>query len=81
MHNTSIRGHIDHEASLTFVHCYLHVMYTGENDLTLILFSDEPWFHLNGYINSKIYRHGSAENPTLSYEVLLQIVRLVCGVP
>jgi hypothetical protein len=55
-------------------------MYTGETDPKLVLFIDEPWFLLSGYINSKNYRHGSAENSTLSYEVLLQI-RLVCCVP
>jgi hypothetical protein len=53
MRNTSIRGHTNHEASLTFVNWYLHGMYTGDKDPTLVLFSDEPWFHLSGYVNSK----------------------------
>ena len=74
MRNASIQnycGDTDRETSLNFVNWYLHGMYNGETDLTLVLFSDEPWFHPGGYVNSQNDRRGSAENPVLSYEVTL----------
>jgi len=56
-------------------------MYTGDKDPRWFSLAMNLGFISVGTSTQKIYRHGSAENPTLSYEVLLQIVRLLCGVP
>jgi hypothetical protein len=40
------------EARLNFMNCYLHRVHAGEIDCKLILFSDNDWFLLSGYINS-----------------------------
>jgi hypothetical protein len=40
------------EARLNFMNCYLHGVHAGEIDYKLILFSDNDWFHLSGYLNS-----------------------------
>ena len=41
------------EAKPNSVNWHFHVMYAGKTDHTLILFSDEAWFHLSGYVNSE----------------------------
>jgi hypothetical protein len=42
----------------------------------LIFFSDEAWFHLQGYINMQNNRYWSSQNPHLTLEVLLHPVRV-----
>jgi hypothetical protein len=52
----------------------------GQIDFTLILFSDEVWFHFSGYVNSQNNRHWPAENPMLIQKVPLHDIKFgVCG--
>ncbi|KAJ3661413.1 hypothetical protein Zmor_005808 [Zophobas morio] len=44
--------------------------------LDLSFFSDEAWFHLNGYVNSQNYRVWSAENPFVFEERPLHSVKV-----
>jgi hypothetical protein len=48
-------------------------------DPQLALFSDEAWFHLQGYINTQNNRYWSSENPHLTHEVPLHPLKFgVC---
>jgi hypothetical protein len=51
-------------------------MYAGEIGHTFILFSDEDWYHLHGYVNSQNNRYLCAENPMLVYRVPLHDVEV-----
>jgi hypothetical protein len=42
----------------------------------LIFFSDEAWFHLQGYINTQNYCHRSSDNTHLTHKVLLYKVKV-----
>jgi hypothetical protein len=41
----------------------------GDTNPTPVLSSDEPWLHLNGYVNSQNNRYWSAENSLQIHEV------------
>jgi hypothetical protein len=43
---------------------------------TIILFSDEAWFHFSGYLNSQNKRYWSADNPVLLHQVPLHSIRV-----
>jgi hypothetical protein len=40
------------------------------------LFSDEEWFHFQGYINTQNNRYWISQNPHLSHEVLLHPMKV-----
>jgi hypothetical protein len=51
----------------------------GEIDPQLTFFSDEAWFHLQGYINTQNKRYWNSQNPHLTHEVLLHPAKVgVC---
>jgi hypothetical protein len=45
-----------------------------ENDLQLTFFSDEAWFHLQGYKYTKNNRYWNSQNPHLTHKVWLHPV-------
>jgi hypothetical protein len=47
----------------------------------LTFFSDEAWFHLQGYINTQNNRYWSSQNPHLTHEVPLHPVKVVVWCP
>jgi hypothetical protein len=47
-----------------------------EIDPQLTFFSDEAWFHLQRYINTENNRYWSSQNPHLTHEVLLHLVKV-----
>jgi hypothetical protein len=49
----------------------------GEISPQLILFSDEAWYHLQGYINMQNNCDWSSQNPHLTHEVLFAPVIVV----
>jgi hypothetical protein len=56
------------------VHSYswfLQSVVESEVDPQLTFFSNETWFHLKGYINTRNNRWLSSQNPHLAHEVLL----------
>ncbi|PNF37265.1 hypothetical protein B7P43_G00402 [Cryptotermes secundus] len=61
---------------------FLQSVVAGEIYLQLTFFSDEAWFHLQGYINTQNNRYWSSQNPHLTHEVLLRPVKIGmwCGV-
>jgi hypothetical protein len=48
----------------------------SEINSQLTFFSDEAWFHLQGYINTQNNRYWNSQNPHLTHEVLLQPVKV-----
>jgi hypothetical protein len=48
----------------------------GEIDLQLAFFSDEAWFHLQGYVNTQNNRYWSSQYPHLTHEALLHPVQV-----
>jgi hypothetical protein len=51
----------DFERRLKF--CKWYRSFIKENEEKEVFYSDEAWFHLNGYVNSQNARHWSTENP------------------
>jgi hypothetical protein len=58
--------------------CRVHLCYwflqsiiEDGNDPHLTFFSDEAWFHSQGYINMKNNHYFNSQNPHLTYNVLL----------
>ena len=66
--------------------CFCNWMLQNVNDGTvvsrLILFSDEAWFHFNGYISSQNNRYCSQDNPHRIHEIPLhdEWIRVWCAV-
>jgi hypothetical protein len=48
----------------------------GEINLEFTFFSDEAWFHLQGYLNTQINRYWSSNNAHLTNEDLLHQVKV-----
>jgi hypothetical protein len=48
----------------------------GEIEPQLALFSDEAWFHLQGYINTQNDHYWSTQNPHITHEVPLDPVKV-----
>jgi hypothetical protein len=65
---------------VNFFSWVLQSVVEGEIDPQLIFFSDKAWFHLQGYISTQNYRYWSSQNPHLTHEVLLQLVKIVADV-
>jgi hypothetical protein len=61
---------------------FLQSVVEGEIDPQLAFFSDESWFHLQGYINTQNNRYWSSQNPRVTREVPLYplIVGVWCAV-
>jgi hypothetical protein len=59
-----------------FCNWFLQSVVEGEIDPQSKFFSDEAWFHLQGYINTQNNRHWSSQNPHLFYEVPLHPVKV-----
>jgi hypothetical protein len=55
---------------------FLQSVVEGEFDPQLTFFSDEEWFHLQGYINKQNNRYWSSQNPHLTHEGLLHPVKV-----
>jgi hypothetical protein len=71
----------DPASSVHFCSWFLQSVIEGEIDPQLKLFSDEAWFHFQGYICMQNNRYQSSHNPHLTHEVLLHPVRVVwCAV-
>jgi hypothetical protein len=52
-----------------FCSWFLESVVEGEIDPQLTFFSDEAWFHLQGYINTNNNPYWSSQNPHLTHEV------------
>jgi hypothetical protein len=62
-----------------FCSWFLHSVVEGEIDPQLTFFSDEAWFHMQGYINTQNNRYWSSENSLITHEVPLHPVKVgVC---
>jgi hypothetical protein len=61
-------------AGLIFAAGFYNVV-ESEIDQQLTLFSDEAWFHLQGYINTQNNRYWSSENPHLTHDAPLHPVK------
>jgi hypothetical protein len=68
LHNPASRVH--------FCSWFLQSVVKGEIDPQLTFFSDEAWFHLQGYINKQNNRYWSSQNPHLTHEVPLHPVKV-----
>jgi hypothetical protein len=55
---------------------FLQSVFKGEIDLQLTFFSDEPWFHLQGYLYTQNNRNWVSQNPHLTHIVLLHPVKV-----
>jgi hypothetical protein len=49
----------------------------GELDPQMTFFSEEPWFHLQRYINMQNNCYWSSQNPQLTHEVAFYRVKIV----
>jgi hypothetical protein len=54
-----------------FCNWFLQAVHDGVLDPKLTFFTDEAWFHLNGYINAQNNRYWSSINPRQTFEVPL----------
>jgi hypothetical protein len=68
LRDTAIRVHI--------CSWFLQSVVEGEIDQQLTFFSDEEWFHLQGYKNTQNNRYWSSQNPNLTHEVPLHPVKV-----
>jgi hypothetical protein len=57
-----------------FCNWFLQPVIEGEINLQLTFFSDEVWFHLQGYINIQNNPYWSSQNPHLTQDILLHPV-------
>jgi hypothetical protein len=64
------------DSRVNFCNWFLHAVIKGEINLQLTLFSDEAWFHLEGYINTQYNRYWSSQNPHLTHKVPLCPVKV-----
>jgi hypothetical protein len=56
----------DPASRVHFCSWFLQSVVKGEIDPQLTLFSDEAWFHLQGYINTQNNSYWSSQNPQLT---------------
>jgi hypothetical protein len=64
----------DPASRVHFCSWFLQSLVEGDIDPQLAFFSDEEWFHFQGYINKQNNRYWSSQNPHLSHEVPLHPV-------
>jgi hypothetical protein len=50
-------------------------VYDGMVDPDLVIYTDEAWFHLSGYVNRQKNHYNSAENPHSIHEYPLHDVK------
>jgi hypothetical protein len=55
---------------------FLESVVEGEIDPQLTFFSDEAWFHLQGYINTQNILYWSSQNPHFTHNVQLHPVKV-----
>jgi hypothetical protein len=55
---------------------FLQSVIEGEINPLWAFFSDEQWFHMQGYINTQNNRYWSSQNLSLTYKVLLHPVKV-----
>jgi hypothetical protein len=60
---------------------FLPAVHDSLLDQNLNFFTDEAWFHLMGYINTRNNGYGSNVNLSQILKYPIMIRRLVCGVP
>lgn len=58
----------DKEKRLEYCHRFRRFVREGINVMDSVFFTDEAWFHLDGYVNSQNSRIWSAENPHAYHE-------------
>ncbi|KAJ4436824.1 hypothetical protein ANN_16956 [Periplaneta americana] len=58
----------DYHSRLRFCMWSQQTVYDGLLDPTLILYSDEAWFHLSGYVNTQNNHYWDSENPHRFHE-------------
>jgi hypothetical protein len=58
----------DKEKRLQYCRWFTHFIRGGIHILDKVLYSDEAWFHLSGYVNSQNSRIWSVENPHTFHE-------------
>jgi hypothetical protein len=63
----------DPASTVHFCSWFLQSVVKGEIDPQLAFFSDEAWFHLQGYINTQNNRYWNSQNPHLTLEVKVGI--------
>jgi hypothetical protein len=66
----------DHQARVNFCEWLSELLQHDDNFMDYCFFSDEAWFHLNGYVNSQNCRFWCAENPHLIEESPLHSQKL-----
>jgi hypothetical protein len=66
----------DPASRVHFYSWFLQSVVKGEIDLQLVLFSDEAWVHLPGYINTQNNRYWRSQNPHLTREISLHPVNV-----
>jgi hypothetical protein len=66
----------DPAGRVNFCSCFLQSVVKSEIDPQLTFFSDEAWFHLQGYINTLNNYYRSSQNPHVTQEVLLHQVKI-----
>jgi hypothetical protein len=66
----------DPASTVHFCTWFLQCIIEDEIDLQLTFFSDEAWFGLQEYINTKNNRYWSSQNPHLTHEVWLHPVKV-----
>jgi hypothetical protein len=66
----------DPASRVYFCSWFLQSVVEGEIDPHLTFFSDEAWFHLQGYINKQNNRYWSSQNPHLTHEDPLHPVKV-----
>jgi hypothetical protein len=66
----------DPASRVHFCSWFLQSVVEGETDPQLTLFSDEAWFHMQGYINTQNIHYWSSQNPHVSHEGPLYPVKI-----
>jgi hypothetical protein len=66
----------DPASRVHFCNWFLQSVIEGEIDLQLTFFSDEAWFHLQGYINMQKNRCWGSQNPHITHKVLFHQVKV-----
>jgi hypothetical protein len=72
----------DPASRVHFFSWFLQSVIEGEINPQLTFFSDEAWFHFQGYINTQNNCYWSSQYPHLTHEVLLHSVKIgfLCAV-
>jgi hypothetical protein len=66
----------DPSGGVHFCNWFLQSVFEGEIGLHLTFFPDEAWFHLREYINMQNNHYWSSQNPHLTHEVPLHLVKV-----